>query len=154
MASSYSHSKGWLRGAGQGVGVPRVWPHPDRASSPPPSHGGLWTGPRLLLGWCFTQIVCVDGPSLLFHLRIFALCFIKKVPFGIFSHVFVFMSLNTCGTWSIVNAYVFKIGNFSSFCVLIGGQIWLLRTTNSGPERSYIPSSPITRHALSGWRAW
>ena len=39
-------------------------------------------------------------------------------------------SPNTCGTWLIVNAYVFKIAYFSPFCVLIGGWIWSIKTTN------------------------
>ena len=31
----------------------------------------------------------------------------------------------------IVNAYVFKIAYFSSFCVLIGGRIWSVKATNT-----------------------
>ena len=40
-------------------------------------------------------------------------------------------SPNTCGTWLIVNAYVFKIANFSSFCTLVGDRILSLKTANT-----------------------
>jgi hypothetical protein len=52
--------KGQQRGASGGRTPP------DLATSPPPSYGGLWAGPGLLLGWYFAQMTQVDGPFYLF----------------------------------------------------------------------------------------
>ena len=53
IPSCHRQTKGRQRGAGRGSPAPRGWPPPDLAPSPPPSRGGLWTGPRPLLGWYF-----------------------------------------------------------------------------------------------------
>jgi hypothetical protein len=116
MSTCHRLSKGWTRGAAGGLATPRGWPSPDQATSPPPSRGGLWVGPRLLLGGCFAWLSQVDGrlPSS------FAQISVGK---GLSVNYSMYLCLcpakqycpNTCATWLIVNAYVFKIANFSSF---------------------------------------
>jgi hypothetical protein len=69
------------------------------------------SGPRLLLGWSLTQVVCMEGPSHLFQLRDSALRFVKNCPFGIFSHVFVFLSYKT-----IISKYMWNLVNSKCIC--------------------------------------
>ena len=78
-----------------------------------------------------------------------------EAPFGVFSHVFVYMSYknnnlpNTCGTRSVVNAYVFKFVNLSPSYVLIGGRIWSLRTANTSSV-SFLTAGATGRCAATG----
>jgi hypothetical protein len=69
------------------AGVARPWPGP----SPPPLHGGLVLGPRLLLGWYSSQIVVMDGPLYLFFVQIS----IGKHLLVNSLHVFVLVSCKT-----------------------------------------------------------
>jgi len=82
-------------------------PSPDKAASPPPSRGGLWAGPGLLLGWYFARMTKVAGRVYCSFAQIRV-----KTPFGEIFHVFVFM---TCKT--IFSKYMWNFVNSKCICV-------------------------------------
>ena len=72
-------------------------------------------------------------------LRIFALRFLNCafcLVFHLYSNICPTKhdSSNTSGTMSIVKAYVLKFCLFLLFWIVIGGQIWSLRTANKSPK--------------------
>jgi len=101
MSSCHHLSKGWMRGASRG------------------SRGGLWTGHGSLLGGALPWLNRVDGHI---HCSFVQIRVGKRLSMNYSMYLCLCptkqYSPNKCGTWLIVNAYVFKIAQPPMFVLL------------------------------------